>query len=217
MRGFIDRRDAGLQLAERVAPLVEGADAVVLALPRGGVPVALEVAARIGAPLDVLLVRKLGVPWQPELAFGAVSTGGVMVLNEDVLGALRLDQGEIDRVVEAERAELERRGQLYRGGRPPVEVKGRTVVVVDDGIATGSTVRAALRALEARGAERTIVAAPVAAPDTVERLMRDADDVVCLMTPVDLFAIGYWYQDFEPVPDSEVLRLLETGLSGDEG
>lgn len=216
MRDFVDRADAGLRLAERVAPLVAGEDAVVLALPRGGVPVARQVAARIGAPLDVLLVRKLGVPWQPELAFGAVSTGGALVLNEDLVEEIALEPDAMQRVVDMERTELQRRERLYRGPRPPIEVEDKTVVIVDDGIATGSTVRAALRALEARGAARTIVAAPVAARETVESLRLDADRVECLLTPDDLLAIGYWYQDFSPVRDSEVLRLLEVDLTRDD-
>lgn len=205
---FVDRVDAGRQLAERVAPAVEGTESVILGLPRGGVPVAKEIAAKVGAPLDVLLVRKLGVPWQPELAFGAISSGGVIVYNEEVLGLLDLSPQEMEEIVQRERAELARREQLYRGGRPPVPVSGKTAVVVDDGIATGSTVRAALQALAARGAARTIVASPVAPPETVERLLRDAHDVICLQTPPNLGAIGLWYESFDPVPDEEVERLL---------
>lgn len=216
MNTFEDRRDAGRQLADRLAPLLD-AESVILALPRGGVPVAQEIARRVGASMDVLLVRKLGVPWQPELAFGAVSTGGVTVLNDEVMREVGLGRKEIDAVVERERAELERRETLYRAGRAPVDVSGRTVVLVDDGIATGSTVRAALRALAARGAERTIVAAPVAAPEVVAALRREADEVVCVATPPDLVAIGFWYRDFSPVADEEVLRLLGSDLSGDGG
>ncbi len=216
MRTFLDRRDAGRQLAGRLSALAD-ADSVVLALPRGGVPVAHEIASRLGASMDVLLVRKLGVPWQPELAFGAVSTGGVTVLNDEVMRAAGLGREEIDAVIDRERAELERRERLYRGERAPVDVSGRTVVLVDDGIATGSTVRAALRALSARGAARTIVAAPVAAPETVEALRREADDVVCVETPPDLVAIGFWYRDFSPVADEEVLEILESGLTGGGG
>lgn len=205
---FTDRRDAGRQLADRLAPRIDPEKSVILALPRGGVPVAHEIATRIGAPLDVLIVRKLGVPWQPELAFGAVSSGNVVVYNEHVLEELRLDPREVEEVVRRERIELARREHLYRGGRPPVDVSGKTAVVVDDGIATGSTVRAALQALAQRGAARTIVACPVAPPETVERLYDDADDVVCLKAPPDLVAIGFWYDDFTPVSDTEVLRLL---------
>jgi putative phosphoribosyl transferase len=211
---FIDRRDAGRRLAERVAPRIDPTRSVILALPRGGVPVAHEVASRVGAPLDVLLVRKLGVPWQPELAFGAVSSEDVVVFNDEVLRELRLSPQEIDEVVERERAELARREQLYRGGRPPVSVRGKTAVVVDDGIATGSTVLAALGALAKRGASRTIVACPVAPPGTVERLLDQADDVICLLTPANLGAIGFWYEDFRPVADEEVQRLLGAAHGG---
>jgi putative phosphoribosyl transferase len=205
---FVDRRDAGRQLAERVAPLIEGTQSVILALPRGGVPVAQEIASKLGVPLDVLLVRKLGVPWQPELAFGALSSDDVVVYNEEVLRALDLSPQEIEEVVERERAELARRERVYRGGRPPLAVSGKTAVVVDDGIATGSTMLAALRALATRGASRTIVACPVAPPDTVERLLKEADDVICLQMPPNLSAIGFWYEDFAPVADEEVQRLL---------
>lgn len=211
---FVDRVDAGRQLAERVAQAVKGSDPVVLGLPRGGVPVAGEIAKRIGAPLDVLLVRKLGVPWQPELAFGAISSSDVVVYNDDVLPLLDLSAVEIEEVVERERAELARRERRYRGGRSPVPVRGKTAVVVDDGIATGSTVRAALQGLATRGAARTIVAAPVAPPETVELLLRHASDVICLQTPPDLGAIGLWYENFDPVSDEEVERLLATSGGG---
>ena len=211
---FVDRVDAGRQLAERVARAVEGDESVILGLPRGGVPVAREVAAKLGAPLDVLLVRKLGVPWQPELAFGAISSGDVIVYNDEVLRLLDLSPREIDEVVERERSELARREKRYRRGRPAVPVAGKTAVVVDDGIATGSTVRAALEALATRGAARTIVACPVAPPETVERLLRDASDVICLQAPPNLGAIGFWYESFDPVPDEEVERLLASAGGG---
>jgi len=210
----VDRADAGRRLADAVAPLVEGDDTVVLALPRGGVPVAAEVARRLGAPLDVLLVRKLGVPWQPELAFGAVSTGGVVALNPDVTEEAPLSTDEVRAIVARELEELERRERLYHAGRAPPEVDGRTVVLVDDGIATGSTVRAALQSLTERGAARVIVAAPVAAPETIEALRAECDEVVAVEAPPDLMAIGFWYDDFSQVPDSEVLRILGEGLSG---
>jgi putative phosphoribosyl transferase len=205
---FADRRAAGRQLADAVEPVVEGEDVVVLALPRGGVPVAHEVAERLGAPLDVLLVRKLGVPWQPELAFGAIASGDIVVKNEDHLKALGLGDDLIRDIVERERAELDRRQQLYRDERPPVEIAGKTAVVVDDGIATGSTVRAALKSLERRGVKRRLVACPVAAAETVRALESLADEVVCLRTPVAFGAVGTWYDDFAPVFDSEVKELL---------
>jgi predicted phosphoribosyltransferase len=205
---FVDREQAGKLLADMVAPEVAGDDAVVLALPRGGVPVAFEVARRVRAPLDVLLVRKLGVPWQPELAFGAIATGDVVVMNEDHVQALGLDRDMIRDVVERERIELERRERLYRDGRPPLNLVGKTVVVVDDGIATGSTVRAALASLASRGAARRIVASPVAAAETVRSLEDEADAVLCLRTPVSFAAVGAWYEDFSPVSDREVRTLL---------
>jgi predicted phosphoribosyltransferase len=206
---FVDRHDAGRQLADVVEPAVAGEDVVILALPRGGVPVAHEVSLKIGAPLDVLLVRKLGVPWQPELAFGAIATGDIVVMNEDHLKGLGLSEEMIHDIVERERAELDRRHQLYREGRPQIDIAGRTVVVVDDGIATGSTVRAALKSLEQRGVKRRIVACPVAAAETVRALEEEADEVICLRTPVAFGAVGTWYDDFAPVFDSEVRRLLD--------
>ena len=205
---FADRWAAGRALADEVAPHLDPAESIILGLPRGGVPVAYEVAARVGAPLDVLLVRKLGVPWQPELAFGAIATGDVVVYNDEVVRVAALSQEEMEEVVEQERAELARRERLYRGDRPAADVEGKTVVVVDDGIATGSTVRAGLRALAELGASRTIVACPVAPPDTVDLLLAEADEVICLQTPPDLIAIGMWYEDFTPVTDDEVVRLL---------
>lgn len=214
---FADRRDAGRQLARRLSPVVGDEDTVVLALPRGGVPVAGEVAEELGAALDVMLVRKVGVPWQPELALGAVASGGVTVFNDEVVRATGLTAEDIDQAVEREREELEHRERLYREGRPPPDVTGKTVMVVDDGIATGATVRAALSALEQRGAARTIVASPVAPPDAVASLRTRADVVVCLKTPDNLRAIGLWYEDFTPVTDDEVVRALRNRAGGSRG
>lgn len=205
---FVDRRDAGRQLAERLAPVVGDEDTVVLALPRGGVPVAEEVAEELGAPLDLILVRKVGVPWQPELALGAVSSGNVTFFNPDVVAATGLTPEELEDEARRERDELDRRERLYREGRPPTDLTGKTVVLVDDGIATGATVRAALKALSERGAARTVVASPVAPPETVALLREEADHVVCLVTPSDLGAIGFWYEDFRPVEDEEVVSAL---------
>ena len=205
---FVDRHSAGRQLADVLEPLIGSQDTVILALPRGGVPVAHEVAHRLGAPLDVLLVRKLGVPWQPELAFGAIATGNVVVFNEDHMTALGIGEDAVHDTIERERHELERRESLYRNDSQPIDLTGNTVVVVDDGIATGSTVRAALESLEARGVERKIVACPVAAEETVRALREEADEVICLRTPVAFTALGMWYKDFAPVSDNEVRQLL---------
>ncbi len=205
---FADREDAGRQLAELVARRIEGEDAAVLALPRGGVPVAYEVAGRLAAPLDVLLVRKLGVPWQPELAFGAIASGGVVVLNDDHIRALGLGEDVIRDTIERERLELERRERLYRDHHEPVDLAGKTVVVVDDGIATGSTMRAALESLAERGVAHRIVASPVAAAETVHGLEDEADEVICVQTPPAFFAVGAWYDDFAPVSDADVKQLL---------
>lgn len=201
-------------LSEIVAPAVSGEAVVVLALPRGGVPVAYEVATRLRVPLDVLLVRKLGVPWQPELAFGAIASGNVIVVNDDHVRALGLGRDAIREVVERERIEMQRRERLYLGGRPPLDLKGKTVVIVDDGIATGSTMRAALASLASRGVARKIVACPVAATETVRGLEGEADAVLCLRTPADFAAVGAWYDDFSPVSDREVRRLLERAAAG---
>ncbi len=210
---FSDRRDAGRQLAERLESRIKAEEAVILALPRGGTPVAHEVAVRLGAPLDVLLVRKLGVPWQPELAFGAIATGGVVVLNEDHLRALGLGDDVVNDIVERERQELERRERLYRDDHDRVDIAGKTVVVIDDGIATGSTVRAALASLAQRGVKGRIVACPVAAAETVSGLEDQADEVICLRTPIQFAAVGAWYDDFTPVSDSEVKQLLQDAAS----
>lgn len=206
---FRNRHEAGRALADLVAPEVEGEDVVVLALPRGGVEVAYEVATRLRAPLEVLLVRKLGVPWQPELAFGAIASGDVTVINEDHVRALGLSQGLIRDVVTRERLELVHRERLYRNGSKPIHLAGKTVVVVDDGIATGSTMRAALESLAKRRVARRVLACPVAAPETVEGLADEAELVLCLMTPPNFLAVGAWYEDFMPVSDEEVRRLLE--------
>lgn len=217
-RVFADRREAGRLLADRIATMVEGERCVVLGLPRGGVPVAEVIARRIGAPLDVLIVRKLGVPWQPELAFGAISSGGVVVTNPDVVQIARIEPADMDAVIDRERDELERRERLFHATRDPLPVQGCTVVLVDDGIATGATVRAALEALDARGAARTILACPVAPPDVIEGLSRRADEVVCLSAPSGFQAVGMWYRDFTPVTDAEVEEILirSRGGSGPE-
>ncbi|MFJ8079244.1 phosphoribosyltransferase family protein [Streptomyces sp. NPDC096205] len=204
---FDDRVDAGRRLADALDGL-RGADAVVLGLPRGGIPVAYQVARSLDAPLDVLVVRKLGVPWQPELAFGAIGEHGVRVLNDDVLDAAGVSVAEQARVEERERAELERRVATYRVGRPPVPVRGRTVVVVDDGLATGATALAACRVVRGQGAARIVLAVPVAPDRTLSRLRAVTDDVVCLEAPAAFGSVGAWYRDFDQTPDAEVTALL---------
>jgi putative phosphoribosyl transferase len=205
---FRNRTDAGRQLAEKLAAYAGRPEILVLALPRGGVPVAYEVARALGAPLDVFVVRKLGVPGYEELAMGAVATGGVRVLNDEIVQGLGISEHEIDAAVAREMQELARREQLYRGDRPPPEVGGRTVILVDDGLATGATMRAAVEASRQQQPARTVVAVPTASPDTCEALKAEADDVICDMTPDPFFAVGHWYEDFTQTTDDEVRELL---------
>jgi putative phosphoribosyl transferase len=204
---FTDRADAGRQLATRLEAW-RNTGAVVLGLPRGGVPVAFEVAHALGAPLDVIVVRKLGVPSQPELAMGAIGEHGVRIVNEAVRAAASVDDATFAEVEAREREELERRASLLRRDRERVPIAGRAVVIVDDGIATGSTARAACLVARADGADGIVLAAPVASPRAIERLREVADDVVCVETPESFFAIGERYQDFAPTTDDEVVRLL---------
>ncbi|HLN15987.1 MAG TPA: alpha/beta family hydrolase [Acidimicrobiales bacterium] len=210
---FQDRADAGRQVAERLGHLC-GNDVVVLGLPRGGVPVAFEVAKALGAPLDVIVVRKLGVPFQPELAMGAIGEDGVRITNEVVVRGAGIGPEAFGEVEQRERAELERRVRLLRRGRARVSLEGRTAVVVDDGIATGSTARAACLVARAHGAAAVVLAAPVGAQRSITELEAVADEVVCVETPVSFFAIGEWYDDFRPTTDEEVVRLLERSLTG---
>lgn len=207
---FIDRRDAGRQLAQRVAALKLDKP-IVYALPRGGVPVAAEIAAVLHAPLDLVLVRKIGAPMQPELAVGAIVDGETpeLVINHDIARHTGATQEYIDEACARELAEIERRRMRYLGNRARPDPKGRTVIVVDDGIATGATAIAALRALGKRGAARRIVAVPVAPPDTVERLQAEADEVICLMQPLDFWGISGFYLDFHQLEDEEVTSALE--------
>jgi putative phosphoribosyl transferase len=209
---FRDRRDAGQRLAALVAELDLPAP-IVLALPRGGVPVAAEVAERLGAQLDVLVARKLGAPQQPELGLGALAEGGVRVLDDDLVRRLGLTERDLEAVTAREQLELDRRVQAYRGGRPLPAVAGRAVVVVDDGVATGGTAEAALRSVRAGGPARLVLAVPTAAPDAVRRLAQVADDVVCVIAPESLTAVGQWYEDFTQTTDREVADLLAAARS----
>ena len=209
IRGFRDRKEAGRLLAEKLAAYMNRPDVIVLALPRGGVPVGFEVAKALHAPLDVVIVRKLGVPGQEELAMGAIATGGMQVLNKLVVRSLGISEAEIESAAARERLELERRERLYRGARPAPDIAGRTVILVDDGIATGTTMRVAITALKKQQPSRIVVAIPVAAWATCEDLECEVDEVVCLLSPEDLMAIGTWYADFTQVPDQEVCDLLE--------
>lgn len=203
-----DRTEAGRLLAQKLTAYANREDVVVLALPRGGVPVAFEIATRLNAPLDVFIVRKLGVPWQEELAMGAIATGGVRVLNEDVVRLCNITDEQIASVEAKERKELERREQAYRGGRPAPDVSGRTVILVDDGIATGTTMRAALAALKKLQPSRIVVAVAVAPQSTYDELKAEADEVICLLTPEMFFAISRWYERFAQTTDEEVRDLL---------
>jgi putative phosphoribosyl transferase len=205
---FRDRAHAGRLLAARLRRHAGRPDVVVLGLPRGGVPVAAEVAERLRVPLDVFLVRKLGVPGHEELAMGAIATGGVRVLNEAVLAAAGVSGEDVAAATAREREELRRRERAYRDDRPPPDLRGRTVVLVDDGLATGATMRAAAAAARRQQAACVIVAVPVAAPDTCRELRAEADEVVCLATPEPFYAVGLWYERFAPTTDDEVRRLL---------
>jgi len=205
---FADRTDAGRQLAERLLPLA-AEHPVVIGLPRGGVPVAREVALALDAPLDFLAVRKLGAPHNPEYGIGAVAEDGTRVIDPEAIAVLGIRNSTLDAIGERETAELRRRVSLYRGDRPPVEVAGRTVIVVDDGVATGVTDLAALRALRRRNPRRLVLAVPVCPPETARLLREDADEVVCLQAPPRFLGVGQWYEDFSQVSDEEVLAVLE--------
>jgi len=205
---FHDRRDAGRQLADRLTDYQNRDDVIVLALPRGGVPVAFEIAQHLKAPLDVFVVRKLGVPWHPELAMGAIAADGVEVLNGDVVSAYGIPSHVIRSVAEREAAELARRQRQYRGEQPFPRLEDRVVILVDDGLATGSTMKAAVAAVRQHKPRMVIVAVPVAAVSTCRELRADVDDIVCLHTPMDFSAVGLWYDDFSQTSDEEVRQLL---------
>ena len=205
---FADRRDAGRQLAAQLSSLADERP-VIIALPRGGVPVGAEVAASLGAPLEILAVRKLGAPGNPELAIGAVAEDGTGVLDQRSAEQLGMTHSMFDRTLERESRELRRRVERYRAGRPPMSLDGRTVIVVDDGLATGLTVLAAVRAMRQAGARRVIVAVPVGAASSVAMLEDEADEVIAVTVPLRLLGVGMWYRDFEPVSDREVIALLD--------
>jgi predicted phosphoribosyltransferase len=205
---FRDRRDAGRVLAERLRHYAGRPDVLVLALPRGGVPVGYEVAQALGAPLDVFLVRKLGVPGHEELAMGAIASGNVRVLNRDVIAMLNIPAHVIDDIAAREEVELQRREREYRGDRPPLDARGRVVILVDDGLATGATMRAAAASLRRHGVARIVVAVPVAAEETCEALRPEVDEMICAVTPQPFYAVGAWYEDFSQTDDAEVRALL---------
>jgi putative phosphoribosyl transferase len=206
---FSDRYEAGRELASRLGAYARLPDVLVLALPRGGVPVGFEVARLLDAPLDVFLVRKLGVPGHEELAMGAIATGGVVVLNEEVITDLQIPSTVIDVVAAAERQELDQRERLYRDGRPAPDPSGRTIILVDDGLATGSTMRAAIAGLRPQGPSRIVVAVPVAAPQICNAFQFEVDEIVCARTPDPFYAVGLWYEDFSPTTDREIHDLLQ--------
>ncbi len=209
---FTDRSDAGKRLAGAFSDYAGSRDLVVFGLPRGGVPVAFEVARHLGAPLDIVVVRKIGVPGQPELAMGAVASGGVIVRNEQVLGLLKMSDEAFNAAAAAARTELKERELALRGDERDIDITGKTAIVVDDGMATGSSMKAAVEALRTLGPRSIVVAVPVAAPEVVARLEWVADDVVSLLTPLSLVAVGAWYRQFGQTPESEVRRLLDKAI-----
>lgn len=206
---YEDRREGGRRLAEKLGRYAEDPKVIVLGLPRGGVPVAYEVAEALDAPLDIFLVRKLGVPSQSELAMGAIASGGVRVLNQDVISGYGISEQAVEDVAEREREELERRQRTYRGDRPAPHVEGRTVILVDDGLATGASMKAAVDALKARNPARVVVAVPVAPPETCEAFQDEVDEVVCAATPRPFLGVGAWYRVFAQTTDAEVQELLD--------
>jgi predicted phosphoribosyltransferase len=208
---FADRRDAGRQLAMQLLPLA-GVCPVVVGLPRGGIPVASEIATALRAPLEILAVRKLGAPHNPEYGIGAIVEDGTRIFDPEALTALAIDGGTLESIVTSASEELHRRVVAYRGGRPPMRLRDRTVVVVDDGVATGVTDTAAIRALRRQRPRRLILAVPVCAPDSLARLRREADELICLIAPPQLRGVGEWYRDFSQVHDQEVIAAL--GLAG---
>ena len=213
---FQDRKAAGQTLARELAPYTNRPDVLVLGLPRGGVPVAFEVAEALNAPLDVFLVRKLGVPSQEELAMGAIASGGVQVLNEDVVLEFHLSEATINRVAAKEQHELERREHLYRDDRPAPELRRRTVILVDDGLATGATMRAAVRALRQQQPDRIVIAVPISSPETCRKFKDEVDDIICAVTPCPFHSVGLWYDNFSQTTDDEVSNLLKQAANREQ-
>lgn len=213
-QAFADRREAGRVLAARLRSYAGRSGVIVLGLPRGGVPVAFEVARALDAPLDVFLVRKLGAPGHEELAMGAIASGGVVVINDEVVRVLKIAPDNVTAEVESEREELARRETAYREGRPPLDVRGKTVILIDDGLATGSTMRAAVTALRQKQPARIVVAVPVGAASTCAEFQEIADECVCAIAPDDFRAVGFWYDDFTQTGDEEVCELLTRAAAG---
>ncbi len=209
MARFKDRREAGKRLAEALSEYAAQPDVIVLGLPRGGVPVAYEVAEALDAPMDVFIVRKLGVPGHEEYAMGAIASGGIRVLNPEAMDFLDIDDRTVEAVAQREKRELERREQAYRGDRPMPNFEGKTVILVDDGLATGASMRAAVEALKTRNPEKIVVAVPAAAPESCAGFQDEVDEVVCVLTPQPFFGVGAWYQDFSQTTDEEVSALLQ--------
>jgi putative phosphoribosyl transferase len=209
MGPFRDRREAGKKLAQKLAGYAGRRDVTILALPRGGVPVAYEVALALNAPLDIFLVRKLGMPGREELAIGAIASGGVRVLNQDIIRLLSIPDEVVEFIARRETQELERREKLYRGGRAMPEIKDRMIILIDDGLATGASMRAAVEGVRAQHPARIVIAVPTAAIETYDALQEEVDEIVCVMTPEPFFGVGYWYQDFSQVTDEEVRNLLQ--------
>lgn len=206
---FATRRAAGIALAKKLAPYRNTRDLLVLALPRGGVPVAYEVARELGAELDVLIVRKLGVPNQPELAMGAIASGGAHILNDQIIHSCQISEIQLEKVLQEERKELARREKSYRGTLPPPRIQQRTVIIVDDGLATGASMEAAVKALKSLHPNRIIVAVPIAPAESITQLKEISDDVVCVLTPNEFYALSLWYRDFSQTSDAEVHELLD--------
>ena len=208
MQKYTDRHQAGKILAEQLKEYTKKPNVIVLALPRGGVPVAYEIAQALSVPLDVLVARKLGVPWHEELAMGAIASGGTVIFNQEILKDLDITQEEIEQVILAEKKELERREKTYRGNRPKANFTDKIIILVDDGIATGATMRAAIKALRTHKPQKIIIAVPVAAKDTYEQMTPLVDQIVCPVTPKEFYAVGTWYEVFDQTTDEEVFSLL---------